>query len=374
MLIDLGYIPLVNNLCSSKEESLICKRYPLRIVEDSDLTMKLDTAVDADEMFATYFYRSAVNKPYYEHCQEMWHAVKAFAPSRIVDIGGNDGTLLKAFRSQEKASLELINVDASSSVRIDNEVAGIKFFHSYWGDVQLEKKADLIVSTNVFQHNSDVHKFLCGIRDNLDGHWLLEFPYFLETVRTDQFDQIYHEHYYYWLVTPLVKLFAEYGLSIVSISEHPIHGGTMRIISTTRPTDPRIQKQVVDPYLAREAAMDFNAWSGKIKDKIEADRLYLRNLPGKVACFGAAAKGCVYLNSININDRFVYVVDDTPEKQGLFVPGTGLEIVGRQRLYQDPPDYLVILAHNFKEYIVKSLRPNYKGKILVMLPEVQSYV
>jgi hypothetical protein len=329
--------------------------------------MKLDTDVDADEMFSTYLYRSSVNRPYYEHCQQMWRDLSRFNPKRVVDVGGNDGTLLKAFRSQAEGSVEFINVDASLSVKQDNELAGIKFIHAYWGSVKLPEKVDLIISTNVFQHNPDVHKFLSGIQENLDGHWVLEFPYFLETVRTDQFDQIYHEHYFYWLVTPLVKLFKQYGLNIVEISEHAIHGGTLRIISTTKGEE---NSSVFAPYLAREREMNFDAWAGKIKEKIESDRSFLRQLSGKVACFGAAAKGCVYLNSVNMNDRFTYVVDDTAEKQGLYVPGTGLKVVGREQLYQDQPEYLIILAHNFKDYIAKSLRQEYKGQILVMLPKI----
>ncbi len=368
MLIDLGNIPLVNNLCKTRNESLNCKRYPLRVIQDENLTMRLDTVVPADEMFSTYLYRSAVNRPYYEHCQRMWKDIESYQPRRVVDIGGNDGTLLRAFRSQANYALELINVDASQSVRADNEAQGIHFIHSYWGDIKLDQKADLIVSTNVFQHNSDVHKFLAGIRDNLDGIWLLEFPYFLETVRTDQFDQIYHEHYYYWLVTPLVKLFREYGLSVISISEHPIHGGTLRIISTNRAA-PSVD--VAAPYLAQERAMDFAAWAGVIERKIQEDRAYILSLPGRIACFGAAAKGCVYLNSLNLSDRFLYVVDDTLEKQGFFVPGTGLEVVSRSRLYADQPDHLIILAHNFRDYIAKSLRGQFKGKMLTMLPKIE---
>lgn len=77
MLIDLGNIPLVNNLCKTRNESLNCKRYPLRVIQDENLTMRLDTVVPADEMFSTYLYRSAVNRPYYEHCQRMWKDIES---------------------------------------------------------------------------------------------------------------------------------------------------------------------------------------------------------------------------------------------------------------------------------------------------------
>ena len=97
-------------------------------------------------------------------------------------------------------------------------------------------------------------------------------------------------------------------------------------------------------------------------------------LDSRVAFFGAAAKGCVYLNALDITTRKFsdsYVVDDTENKQGMFVPGTGFKIVTREKLYQEQPEHLIILAHNFKDYITKSLRPHYKGKIITMLPSVQ---
>jgi hypothetical protein len=297
----------------------------------------------------------------------------------FVDIGGNDGTLLNSLKSQFDKNLgdvELINVDASISFKEDNELKGIKYINSFWGDIQLERKANLITSTNVFQHTQDVHKFLKGIKNNLDGIWVLEFPYFLTTVETDQFDQIYHEHYYYWLVTPLVKLFEEYGLGIISISEQKIHGGTLRIISTNkRETD----HSVVDSYIQKEKNFNFSAWSTKISSKLIRDKIFLSKLSsrgGSFACFGAAAKGCVYLNCLDydfIKTKVKYVVDDTLEKQGKFVPGIGLEIVNREKLYNDQPEYLIVMAHNFKDHIIKSLRPHYKGKIIVMLPEIEIY-
>jgi hypothetical protein len=389
-IIDLGNIPLVNNLKNSKQESLDSKKYSLKIIEDNDLLMRLDTEVDPKELYSTYYYKSGVSEPYIQHCKRMWydieHLIYGSTPFKkpetsplFVDIGGNDGTLLNSLKSQFDKNLgdvELINVDASISFKEDNELKGIKYINSFWGDIQLERKANLITSTNVFQHTQDVHKFLKGIKNNLDGIWVLEFPYFLTTVETDQFDQIYHEHYYYWLVTPLVKLFEEYGLGIISISEQKIHGGTLRIISTNkRETD----HSVVDSYIQKEKNFNFSAWSTKISSKLIRDKIFLSKLSsrgGSFACFGAAAKGCVYLNCLDydfIKTKVKYVVDDTLEKQGKFVPGIGLEIVNREKLYNDQPEYLIVMAHNFKDHIIKSLRPHYKGKIIVMLPEIEIY-
>ena len=245
-IIDLGNIPLVNNLCNTKEEALNAKRYPLRVFQDENMIMKLDTEIDSSEMFSQYLYRSSVNTPYIHHCKKMWYEVDRFNPKRIIDIGGNDGALLRAFKSQAKHDLELVNVDASESFREANESSGIKYYNNYWGDVDVGK-ADVIVSTNVFQHNPNVHKFLDGIRKHLDGIWILEFPYFLTTAKTQQFDQIYHEHVYYWLVTPLMKLFSDYGLGVMSITKQNIHGGSLRMMMTNKHFGtPDVEKRYVE--------------------------------------------------------------------------------------------------------------------------------
>ncbi len=106
--------------------------------------------------------------------------------------------------------------------------------------------------------------------------------------------------------------------------------------------------------------------------KISDDSVFLNKLEGKNVFFGAAAKGCVYLNALQTStDKGQYVVDDTPEKQGLFVPGTGMEIHSRQFMLEDQPDNVVILAHNFAGYITTKLRHDgYKGKIITMMPDI----
>lgn len=373
-LLDLGVQPLVNNLFYTKEKSLNAKKYPMAATIDSDLLIKLDTSIPSEKLYESYLYHSAVNKPYIFHCHRMWHSIKHLKHDVIIDVGGNDGTLLKAFRSQTKDSISFINVDASASFREENLEAGIEYVNAYFGlDLDLPK-ADIITSTNVFQHTPGAEKFLDGIKEHLSSHgtWVLEFPYTLRTFETLQFDQFYHEHYYYWLITPLVKLLDKYGLRIVNAEEHNIHGGTLRLWirhkSSSNPTG------APEEYLKAESKFDFFGAAKKMHHKIEKDKKWISQLKGKTVFFGAAAKGCVYLNALGISTEMFsesYVVDDTVRKQNMFVPGTGFQIIDRKRLYEEQPENLIILAHNFKDYIINTLRPHYKGKIITMLPGVQ---
>ena len=174
-----------------------------------------------------------------------------------------------------------------------------------------------------------------------------------------------------WLLSPLLKLFKEYGLNVLSIKKVDAQGGSLRIITSNISSsgDPLDSPKSINSKLVKlEQDFDFTEWNQKITMKRFHDAIFLNKLCGRIACFGAAAKGCVYLNSLYDAN---YVVDDTPEKLGKYIPGTGLKVMSREYLYEDQPDYLIILAHNFKDYIIDSLRPHYKGHIITMLPEIE---
>ena len=368
-ILDLGTQPLVNNLCSSEQEAMEAEQFPLKAVVEEDLTIHLDHAVDPEILYKHYLYRSGVSQPYIDHCAALFHSFKHLRHGTIIDIGGNDGTLLKTFQAQSDLPLYLVNVDASESFKQDNEDAGILFINNYWSDTVNAPKADIIVSTNVFQHTKNIHAFMRGIQKHLDGVWILEFPYTLDTIVTGQFDQFYHEHYYYWLITPLEELFKQYGLRIIACLPQSIHGGTMRLWMTN--------KEIGAP------ALDLSAIKEKERKAVELCnfdqtivglRTYFGNILstgelGRICFFGAAAKGCVFLNALGLNINTMgktVVVDDTVEKQGLYVPGTGFQVVDRSALKDY--DTVIILAHNFADHIEASLRKEFSGRIMTLLP------
>ena len=205
LLLDLGYQPLVNNLCKDRESSLNAQMYPLKAVYNKDLLINLDTEISPNTLYKEYLYRTGINVPYIKHCEKMFDTIKHLKSDVIIDIGGNDGTLLKTFKrmfnkQKNNSQKRFINVDASSSFSEANESEGIEFINEFFNENIQLPKANIITSTNVFQHTKDIESFLKGIVKFLDGVWVLEFPYTLKTLDTLQFDQFYHEHYYYWLV------------------------------------------------------------------------------------------------------------------------------------------------------------------------------
>jgi hypothetical protein len=388
---DLGLMPLVNNLNDTKEESLNCPKYPLAVhlFKESNLSA-LTVEVDPNILYSHYLYKSGVSQPYIDHCEEMFEFVDHYLQleegqnKNVLDIGGNDGTLLKVFL-KKKPFLNILNVDASANLTAEAEKEGIPSINDFWGAKfakQLNKKFKLITTTNCFQHTAPIESFVEGISTSLDkfGIWCLEFPYWKSSIETGQFDQVYHEHIYYYLVKPLTILLDKYNLQVIKAVQYPIHGGTMRLLISHKgelgeawqPCD-SVQK-VLDKETF--TVNDYTKWGEDIKNNIGKSRefiLSLRDKGYKVAGFGAAAKGCIYLNAANIDYNIVdYIVDDTSIKQGKFVPGTGIEIVSREKLKTNPVNYIIILAHNFSEYIIKSLKQDgYNGKFIILLPQIK---
>lgn len=389
---DLGMFPLVNNLNDDEKSSLECDRYPLCInyYPESGLS-SLSHAVSGEILFSNYLYKSGVNVPYIRHCREMFREVSRISEigsgDLVVDIGGNDGTLLMAFREESSKDLRLLNIDASENLAKESIQNGIPTMNAFFGletarsVSEIEGKARLITSTNVFQHLKDTNSFVMGIKELLDreGIWALEFPYWIHDLETLQFDQTYHEHMYYYTVSALKKMMEKHGLKIVSAKEYAIHGGSMRLVMAH--ADSSISEDgTVESALNREEPFGeryYREWQKKVSDHIQACRSKidaLKKAGKKIAGFGAAAKGCIFLNAAGLtSEDLEYVVDDTDIKQGKYVPGTGLRVVGREELKSHPVDYLIILAHNFADHISVSLRREFDGKFLVFLPEISEW-
>jgi hypothetical protein len=377
-ILDLGTQPLVNNLCDSRQEAMEAEQFPLKAIVEKDLTIHLDYEVDPEILYKHYLYRSGVSKPYFDHCKQLYKSLCHLNLSTVIDIGGNDGTLLNAFR---EASTEheiwsgikpsrFINVDMGHNLREVNELAGNEFVCGQFNETMNLPKANLIVSTNVFQHTKDVHAFMRGIVKFLDGVWVLEFPYTLETITTGQFDQFYHEHYYYWLLAPLEELFQQYGLRIIALLPQSIHGGTMRLWMTNKEAGASaLNLSAIKEK--EQKAVDCCIFDQTItKLRIYFDKVLSTGELGKICFFGAAAKGCVFLNALGLNVNTMgetVIIDDTIEKQGLYVPGTGFQVVDRSALKDY--DTVIILAHNFADHIECSLRKEFDGRIMTLLPD-----
>lgn len=388
--LDLGLLPLANNLEYTSLKGKSAERFPLQIMicENCSLS-QLSVIIDPKKLFSNYVYRSSINAPYRYHCAQMAKdlKLKEFLNEDffVIDIAGNDGTLLKAFKSNTN-SLRVLNVDPASNLTAISEAEGIPTIADFWSykvaNEVIEKygQADVITATNVFAHVSDIQEFILAVKRTLkdNGVLVIECPYIDEFIQKLEYHQTYHEHLSYISVTPIDFLCKSVGMKIIDVSKHSIHGGTVRIIIGKDCCKYEVSQSVYD-IMDDEALKGYTNpqfykdWAKKVNNSIFDIKNKLINLKKKgnsISGIAASAKGNTLLNVCGINtDILDTIIDETPEKIGKFSPGTGIPIVHKRYLQENPPDYLLILAENFKDQLIeKAKEVGFKGKFIIPVP------
>ena len=384
--LDLGMLPLANNLAPSAQQAIEMERFPMQVLFCQECSLsQLSVVIDPGVLFSHYTYRSSINKGYVRHCREMARAVREplqiASGDLVVDIAGNDGALLAEFR--DELGVRVVNVDPAENISAIAESRGITTINEFWSQDVAQAILDkhghpkLITATNIFAHVDDVRGFLAATRHCLHekGVLILEFPYGVDFIENREFDTIYFEHLSYVLIRPLARLAAMEGMQVFDVRKQDIHGGTVRVFLGIDDGH-KINASVADFLDGEERGGYHNVaiykqWTGEIDALIDdlARKLRILNSDGaKIAGFAASAKGNTLLNACLLDSATIdYIVDDTPEKIDQFSPGTGIPIVDRAVLSDDPPDYLVILAWNFAREIIGTM-PGFQGKFIIPIP------
>lgn len=388
--LDLGLMPLANNLEFTSLRAKEKERFPLQVLFCEDCALsQLSVVINPGKMFSHYTYRSSVNGGYVKHCRkmakELANEYSLHEDRKMIDIAGNDGTLLREFR--DETGIQVLNVDPASNLAAISEAQGIPTIADFWGmkvaDMIFDEMGtvDLITATNVFAHVPNMKEFISAANRvlSLNGILVIECPYLIDFIDKLEFDTIYHEHLSYVSVLPMKQLCYDCGMKIISVSKQNIHGGTIRMIITNQ-SSILTANRTVDEFINLEIENGLNKvakytnWSDDVNAVIQNFGTSLLNLKKegfRISGFAASAKGNILLNSAGINtDIMDYICDQTPEKIGMYSPGTGIPIVHIQELVKNPCDYLVILSWNFKEELISVARKNgFKGKFIIPSPE-----
>lgn len=377
--IDLGMLPLSNNLCNSADEHP--DRYPLRVLLCQQCGLsQLDIVVDRELLFSHYVYRSSINQGYVTHCREMAIDLQqkyGLSPnSFVIDIAGNDGALLREFK--DEIGCKVLNVDPAMNLYKICEDSGVRMFCTFWGidaakhiAANWHQKADIITATNVFAHVDNVREFIEAAKIVLapDGKLILEFPYLIDFIENREFDTIYFEHLSYFSIRPLLNLVQDCGLNIESVTRQDIHGGSVRVTIGAGEADYTVRDFVRMESFYRNIDM-YKEFELAVSQTIEDFRINLHSLQGNVAAFAASAKGNTLLNCAGDCSPIQYIVDQTPEKISKFAPGVQIPIVDMQHMVNNMPDYLIILSWNFQHEIVnKCVAAGYTGKFIIPIPK-----
>lgn len=381
--LDLGKLPLSNNLAASADDQIHDQRFPLKVLFCQKCGLsQLSIVIPGKEMFSHYVYRSGISKGYIDHCRQMAIELKKKyglnENSFHIDIAGNDGALLNQF--QKIIGCRSLNVDPAENLYYINEAQGIRMFNTFWGLAAARHlmytewpEADLITATNVFAHVDDVREFMHAVKLVMKktGVLILEFPYLIDFIENKEFDTIYFEHLSYFSIYPLTLLCEELGLTVMSVEKKNIHGGSVRVTIGYGEQDNTVGEFVVNERQNYGKIERYYQFADDVQLTIMAFKNGLKSLRGAVAGFAASAKGNTLLNVCGINDKQIsYIIDQTPEKMGKFSPGTRIPIYGMDYLESSPPDYLVILSWNFSDEIIgKCRKVGYTGKFILPISE-----
>lgn len=302
----------------------------------------------------------------------------------VMDIGCNDGLLLAACKD---AGMAVLGIDPSANIAELARAKGVEVFNEYFTAESAARVRDaygpaqVIVTTNTFNHIDNLHGFMDGVATLLadDGTFVIEVPQALTCVTLNEFDTVYHEHLSVFSAASVAALGKPVGLQIVDLEELPIHGGSMRFYLRRGGTP----TPVVAEFMRRESAaklfdkqtyVDHAARVAGIRTELMALLERLKSEGKSIAGYGAPAKGNTLLNYYGIGpDTLDFIADRNALKHGRLTPGMRIPVVSVDRIAADKPDYLLMLAWNFRDEILAQQQDylDRGGKFIVPIPQVE---
>jgi SAM-dependent methyltransferase len=391
-VVDLGMSPLANAYIKPERKRGLEYFFPLHaFICEKCFLVQVEEFETPQAIFSDYAYFSSYSKTWLEHCQNytdlMVEKFEFNPKSLVIEIASNDGYLLQYFKEK---NIPVLGIEPAENVAKVAEQKGIptvvKFFGVQTAQALIEqgKKADLLLGNNVLAHVPDLNDFVKGMKMLLNDRGVLtmEFPHLLNLIEENQFDTIYHEHFSYFSLQAVEKVFNHHGLALFDVQELPTHGGSLRIYAhhkedTTHKLTPNIdklkEKEVRFGLDKLATYKDFKEKVCETKRKLLEFLIEAKRAKKTIVGYGAPAKGNTLLNYCGVRQDFLdYTVDISPHKVGCLLPGTHIPIEHPDKIKETKPDYVLILPWNFKDEIMGKTQfiREWGGKFVIPIPEV----
>lgn len=391
-VLNLGYTPLADRFLLETRADSPYVFYELVLMQCSSCGWnQLSNVVDPKVLYQEdYPYDASVTLTGGQHWSEFATSSLSLygnpSGSRVIDIGSNVGALLSCF---QKLGATCLGIDPSASAAEKAIKSGIRtkiafFTEEVANEIVTEfGHVDIATGTNVVAHVDDLVDFFAGIRVILSptGVFQFEAPYFGNLINYLQFDTIYHEHLSYLSIKPMMKFLTKQGLEIIKIKEHPIHGGSLRVDvarAETRKIDDSVlhfvNREKTAQYGSPEVMTKFAESVRKLRRSIRRSVLEVQDSGAKLAIASAPAKGMTLLHYTGFNhEDFIGVSDSALQKRGKLLPGIMLRVSRDSDIRELSPDYILILAWNFKEEIISNLKLIFPDttKFIIPIPDVE---
>ena len=383
-VLSLGFLPGVNQMFrinSGKNSEIF---FPTNLVySPSSSLFQIDNIVNKEILFPkSYPYTSSTTKILRDNFSNLYEETnKLFKLKKedlIVDIGSNDGNLLKRFKgcrvlgvTPEKIGYKAIKDGIPTILDYFNKKSVNQIKNKYG-------KAKVITATNVFAHIDNIDELMNNILELMkpDGVFISESHYFLTLIQTLQYDTIYHEHLRYYTVTSLKKIFKKYGLHIIKVKKIPTHGGSIRVYATKSKSysthkSLKLFLKEEKKSLNKKNLLLFK--SGVIKSKINLLKI-MNNIKTKnkvIMAIGAPSRATTLVNYVGINESMIDCICEIKgsHKIGHYLPGTRIPILSEEIVFKKKPNYLLLLSWHISKDLIKIFRKKgYKGKFIIPLP------
>jgi SAM-dependent methyltransferase len=367
--------------------------YPLRVYVCSEcLLVQTEDFESPEAIFGDYAYFASYSATWLQHAKSYAEmAINRFTlnnASRVIELASNDGYLLQYFVER---SIPVLGIEPAANVAehaLKNNIPTlVKFFGTTTASELVSQgiQADLLVGNNVLAHVPKLNDFVEGMKTVLRprGVITMEFPHLMRLVQDNQFDTIYHEHFSYFSLFAVEKIFTAHGLALFDVEELSTHGGSLRIYAchvddASKPLSQRvIELRASEQEIGLRTLAYYQCFSEKVKvTKYKLlDFLIGAKRDGKtIIGYGAPAKGNTLLNYCGIRSDFLdYTVDRSPHKQNHFLPGTHIPIYHPDRIRETKPDFVLILPWNLKNEVMAQMEyiRSWGGQFVVPIPEVE---
>ena len=391
LLLDLAPTPPGDHYVTADALHIAQPVYPMRLAMCGRCGLaQLCDVVDPEILYRDYIYNTSISLGLVQHFDRYAETVLARsgveAPALAIDIGSNDGTLLRAF---QRRGVRVLGIDPARDLARKATAGGLETVNAFFSAaLAAELRRDygpaaIVTANNVFANVDDLHDFIAGVRRLLapDGLFVFETGYFPDLVRHRIIDNIYQEHLSYYSVKPLQQFFADHGMQLAACEHEPTKGGSIRgfvqIAGANRVRGDGVQSALLDQeaeggFACVDRLRYFADHVQQLRGRLAALVGDLRGGGRILAGYGASVGVTTLLYYFDLGGALSFLVDDNPVRHGRFTPGHHLPVLPSDALYSRKPDDVLLLAWRYAEPIVTrhAAYTQAGGRFILPLPEL----